>query len=73
MFHEIHVWVFVLPFTIFTELKYDILCLNPVALRMVKTLWSFGHSECSVTTFLRMTFHCYDIWSTTIFGCCNFR
>ena len=24
-----------------------LLTLNPTALRMAKTLWSFGHSECS--------------------------
>ena len=23
------------------------LCFNPIALRMAKTLWSFGHSECN--------------------------
>ena len=28
--------------------KYSIIFVfNPIALRMAKTLWSFGHSECS--------------------------
>ena len=25
-----------------------VLCFNPIALRMAKTLWSFGRSECSM-------------------------
>ena len=26
---------------------FEVVYVNPIALRMAKTLWSFGHSECS--------------------------
>ena len=36
-----------MPFCWFCHVTAQILLLNPIALRMAKTLLSFGHSECN--------------------------
>ena len=33
---------------------------NPIALRMAKTLWSFGHSECKRVKMSEMIYNVYD-------------
>ena len=42
-----------------TVLKYTFTLLNPVALRMAKTHWSFGRSECNRVNYLIMCYYIY--------------